>query len=321
MVGRTLLSAVLSCALVITPVSIGWAAPSQQDIVAAQQALKEGIAAEKKSDWKAARDAFQRAVDKNDTADGRLHLARAESHLGHLTEANDSYKLVLENKAAPAPTKAAAKKEQQSVAERIPKITVKVPPGFAGSVRIDKLELASSEWGQAIEVNPGTRTVIAEAEGFENFTKSLVLTDRANETVEIKMVASKKAADPNAVKVDTNDGSTRKTLGYVSLGVGGAGLILGTAFGLASRSTRNELKAACTANVCSDSQRDTYDRGKMQADVATVGFIVAGVGVGVGVVLLLTAPSKKETDKDKEPEKASLTPYVGPMSLGMYGRF
>jgi hypothetical protein len=318
MVGRTLLSAVLTCALVITPVSIGWAAPSQQDIAAAQQALKEGTAAEKKSDWKVARDAFQRSVDKNDTADARLHLARAESHLGHLTEANDSYKMVLENKMAPPPAKAAAKKEQQAIAERIPKLTVKVPAGFAGSVRIDKLELASSEWGQAIEVNPGTRTVLAEAEGFENFSKSVVIADRANETVEITMVAVKKAEHVNAVKVDTNDGSTSKTLGYVSLGVGGAGLILGAAFGLASRSTRNELKAACQDNVCSDSQRDTYDRGKMQADVATVGFVVAGVGVGLGVILLLTAPGKK----DKEPaEKASLAPYVGPMSLGMYGRF
>jgi hypothetical protein len=317
MVARTLLSAALSASLVLTPVCVGWAAPSRQDIVASQEAFKEGLTQEKKGDWKAARDAFQTAVDKNDSPDARLHLARAEGHLGHLTESNDAYKAVLDSKTAPPATKAAAKKEQQAVAERIPKLTVKVPAGFSGTVRIDKVELTASTFGQPIEVNPGTRTVFAEAEGFEKFSKSVVLNDRANEVVEVTLVAAPKAAgSDSAVKVDTNDGSTRRLLGYISLGVGGAGLIAGTAFGFAARSTRNELRSSCVDNLCSESQRDTYDRGKMQADIATVGFIVAGVGVGAGVVLLLTAPSKKETAT-----KTAITPYFGPMSLGVHGSF
>lgn len=323
MLGRTLLSAALSASLVITPVSAVWAAPSKQDVTAAQDAMKEGLAAEKKGDSTAARDAFQRAVDKNDTPDARLHLARAEVKLGHLTEATDHYKVLLETKTAPAPTKAAAKKELQAITDRIPRITVKLPAGFSGAVRIDKIELTSANYGQPLEVNPGTRNIIVESEGFETFKKTLVMADGAKEVVEVTLVAVKKGPAEDEVKVSTSDGSTRRLLGYISLGVGGAGLITGIAAGAASLSTRNQLKSSCTNNVCSEADRDAYDRGKMQADISTVGWIVAGVGVGVGLVLVLTAPKKKEAAPapKEEEEKAAVMPYLGPGSLGLYGRF
>jgi tetratricopeptide (TPR) repeat protein len=316
MLARTLVSAVLTASLVMTPVCLSWAAPSKQDIAAAQEAYKQGIAAEKKGNWRDAREAFEKAMERHDTADTRLHLARAEAQLGHLTEASDHYKFVLELKAAPAPIKAAAKKELAAVTERIPHLTVKVPEGFSGSVRVDKLELSGANFGQPLEVNPGTRTVVAEAEGFKPFSKSVVVSDRANETVVVEMVAlaPKQAEEP--LKLDTNDGSTRRTLGYVGLGVGAAGLLAGTAFALASRSNRQDLRDACTDNVCSENMRDTYDRGTMQANVATAGFVVAGVGAGVGLVLLLTAPKKKEVDTS-----AAISPWIGPGSVGLNGRF
>jgi hypothetical protein len=322
MLGRTLLSALLTVSLVITPAASVWAAPTKQDVAAAQEAMKEGAAAEKKSDWSAARDAYQSAVDKNETPDARLHLARAESHLGHLTEATDQYNVILETKTAPAPIKAAAKKELAAIKDRIPKITVKVPAGFSGTVRIDKVELTSANFGQPVEINPGTRNVIVESEGFQPFKKTLIIADRANEVVDVTLVPVKKEAAGDEVKVDTNDGSTRRTLGYVALGLGGAGLITGIAAGAASMSTRNQLKSSCNNNVCAESERDSYDRGKMQATISTVGWIVAGVGVGAGLVLILTAPSKKKEAAPKaEEEKAAVVPYIGPGSLGLYGRF
>ena len=118
-------------------------------------------------------------------------------------------------------------------------------------------------------------------------------------------------------EVSTDDGSTRKTLGYVSLAVGGAGLIAGTAFGFAARSTRDDLTAACIDDVCSESQRETYDRGKMQANISTAGFLIGGVGIGLGAVLLLTGPK----DQEKEAAEAKVQPYVGPLSAGVQGRF
>lgn len=279
--------------------------------------MKEGMAAEKKSDWEAARDAFQRAVDANDTPDGRLHLARAEAKLGHLLEAASSYRMALEAKNAPHNVKAAAKKELASVSEKIPRLTIKAPADFSGTVRIDKNTITTSDLGKPIEINPGKVVVSAQAEGSEPFKKTVNLAEGASETVTIELKAlPKKEAEPD-VKLSTNDGSTRKTLAYVSLGVGGAGAIVGSIFGLMAKSTRSELRDSCTNDVCAESERETFDKGKSQANIATIGFITAGVGIGVGTVLLLTAPKKKEVSE----EKASITPYVGPLSLGVHGKF
>ncbi len=319
MVVRTLLFALVICSLMLTPLTSAWAAAGKQDATIAAEAMREGLAAEKQGEWLKARDAFQRSADHDDLADTRLHLARAEARLGHLTEASDHYKAVL-NKPASAPTRAAAKKELQTISERVPHITVNVPADFSGVVRIDRVELAKDNIGKAMDVNPGTREITADAEGCKPFRKSVVIADRANETVDVTLEKTDaKSPQPGAdeAKLSTNDGSTRKTLTYVAFGVGGVGLILGTAFGLASRSTRADLDSGCPGNVCDESMRDTYEKGKTQTTIATVGFLTAAVGIGAGVVLLLTAPKKKA-----EPAPtAHFTPYVGPGSVGVTGSF
>jgi len=294
--------AAIALSVVLSQASL--AAPSPRDISAAREAELAGAAAEKEGSWPAARDAYQRALNLQESADTRLRLARAEVRLGHIVEAVDHYRVVIASKAASASTKASAQKELAAVADRIPLITIQVPAGFSGTVHIDKMEITGESLGKPIEVSPGTRLVTAEAKGYEPFSRSLVIGDRGREVVEIKLVPVARAV------MSTNDGSTRRTLGYVSLAVGGAGLIVGAGFGIASRSTRDELRTSCPDRVCPESLQDDYDKGKLQATVANVGFVTAGVGAVLGTVLLLTAPKRR-----------SVTPYVGLGSVGVSGDF
>ncbi len=318
MIPRRHLVALLSAALFVTCAYDAPAAPSRQDVVAAQEAMKQGTAAEKKSEWETAREAFQRAVDRNDTPEARLHLARADAGLGHLLEAASSYRMVLEAKNAPPNVKAAAKKELAAVVERIPRLTIKAPDNFTGTVQIDNSPVSSADLGKPVERNPGDLVVTAKADGFEPFKQTVSLPEGASKTVEISLDPSAPAAKAEPVKVSTNDGRTRKTLAYVSLGVGGVGAIVGTVFGLSAKSTRNDLRSSCANDVCAEDQRETYDKGKQQAMFSTIGFITAGVGIGLGTVLLLTAPKKSE---EADAPKASITPYVGPANIGVYGKF
>lgn len=280
------------------------AAPGAQDLRAAQEAERAGVAAEKDGAWQTARDAYQKALSLNDGVETRLRLARAEVRLGHVVEAVDQYRTVLASKGASAAAKASAQKELAAVVERIPLITVQVPAGFSGTVHIDKMEITAESLGKPIEVSPGTRVVTAEAKGYEPFSRSIVLGDRGREVVELELVPLHRA------EVSTHVGATRRTIGYVSLAVGGVGLALGAGFGMASRSTRDDLRTSCPDHVCPTSKQDEYDKGKMQATVANVGFVTAGVGAVLGTVLLLTAPKKR-----------AVTPYVGLGSVGVGGEF
>ena len=299
--------AAIALSVVLSQVCL--AAPSQQDILAAREAERAGAAAEKDGAWQAARDAYQKALNLQDTIDTRLRLARAEARLGRIVEAADHYRIVIDAKGAPPSAKAAAQKELAAVVERIPLITVQVPAGFSGTVHIDKMEITAESLGKPIEVSPGTRIVAAEAKGYEPFSRSVVMGDRGREVVDVKLVPVHTAV------VSTNDGATRRTIGYVSLAVGGAGLIVGAGFGIASRSTRDDLRTSCPDKVCPVSLQDDYDKGRMQATVANIGFVTAGVGAVLGTVLLLTAPKKRE------PGSASVTPYVGLGSVGVGGEF
>jgi hypothetical protein len=314
---RPALTAALLAALLLAAVAApAWAAPSREDLVIAAEAMKEGLAQEKKGAWVKARNAFERVVERNDNPGARIHLARAQAKLGHLLEAMDHYGNVVDNKRAPFNLKAVAKKERQALEERVPRLNVKVPPDFKGKVRIDDIELTHEALGVPMPVNPGTRMVIAEADGFQTFKKQVVLSDKLEVSLDVVMVPAPKD-ETKAVEVDKG-GSSHSTLGYVSLGVGAAGLVVGTAFGLSARSTRNELRASCADNVCNEALRDTYNRGRTQATISTVGFVVGGVGVAAGIYFLATAPSGKEA----APRAARrLEPVVGLGYLGAQGSF
>jgi len=313
---RRFLVAVLSLVVLVGASSPAWAGWKER--TEAQKLFNEGIKQEKGESWQAAREAFESSVELNDTPKARYRLANALYNLGLLIEAREHAQQVADNKRAGWWDRKHSKDLLKQIEQRVCHITVSVPPDFDGVLRLDDKQLTSDAYGTRMEVNPGTVIVRAEAQGFVPFEKSVVLSDAADETVSVKL-EPEAAPEPekDKVEVSTDDGSTRKTIGYVSLAVGGVGLIAGTAFGLAARGTRDDLTAACVDDVCSETQRDTYDRGKMQANISTAGFLVGGVGLGLGAVLLLTGPQ----DKESEAASAKVQPYVGPMSAGVHGRF
>lgn len=310
------LTLLVFCACATFAAPAAWAGPSRADIVEARKLVQQGEKAEKGQSWQDARKAYQQAIERNDTAVARLHLAHVEEQLGHLVEALEQYRAVADHKGATFAQKKKAKDSIKRVEPRIPRLTVQVPSGFSGSVRVDDLDLPAASYGTAIQVNPGTRIVTARADGFRPFEKSVVLAESSQESVTLDLEALPAAAPKPVAEVDSQTSSGRKTWGYVGLAAGGVGVVVGTAFGLAARKTREDLRGECLNDVCSELQRDTYDRGKTQANISTVGFIVGGVGLGVGSYLLLTGSSEPEKEKG-----ARVTPLIGVGSVGVEGRF
>lgn len=114
---------------------------------------------------------------------------------------------------------------------------------------------------------------------------------------------------PNSTKP-----TAQQWAGYASLGVGAAGLVLGTTAGLVAWSKYTDMKSQCGGSNCVG---DIYDRLNPSYDhwqtVSTVGFIVAGVGAAAGATLLLVHPQEKVAPS------ARLT--VGPGTVVVRGAF
>jgi hypothetical protein len=316
---RTLLIA-LSIALLVVP---ALAKPSKQDLALAKKAAQEGKKHEKKGDWEEAREAWQKAVDLNDTPDARTHLARAEAKLGRLLLAEEILEKALETKKISWAAKHKANKQLKELDKQIPQLRLEPPADFTGKIWVNDEETEASALAEPLRLDPGEHKVRAEAEGYKPFSESIVLEEGDRKDLAILMTELPKvvAPPPPAKDEETEKagGGTQRTLGWVSLAIGGVGLGVGTVFGLQARSTRDDLDGACSNDVCSESDRELYDEGKSQANIATAGFIVGGVGIGLGTFLLLTAGS--DDDAEPQADEARIEPVIGPAHLGVRGVF
>jgi hypothetical protein len=96
-------------------------------------------------------------------------------------------------------------------------------------------------------------------------------------------------AEPPKEPVD--GGSSQRTLGYVTTGVGIAGLVVGAVSGLIVLDKKATVTDECDDDdVCSKKGKEAADTGKKLATVSTVAFTVGLAGVATGVTLLVTAP-------------------------------
>lgn len=132
-------------------------------------------------------------------------------------------------------------------------------------------------------------------------------------------------------------GTTQRTLGWISIGVGGVAALVGGIAGvvtLASDDCKDQTVKPCT--------QQEYDAISSTATISTVSFIAAGVAVAGGIVLLATAPSRGDsvrasalvrpgTALPSAPQRAgaperlrgrvSIAPRIGPAWAGVVGTF
>lgn len=105
---------------------------------------------------------------------------------------------------------------------------------------------------------------------------------------------------------------TQRTIALVAGGVGVVGVVVGSIFGLKSKSDHDEAEKYCDGSRCTDPRGVTAGNAAHSAgNVSTVAMIIGGVGLAAGVTLWLTAP--------KAQVNAAL--QVTPGSLHLQGSF
>lgn len=316
MLRRVVLCCVLASGVVTSPgLVLAKGAPS------AKQAEKDGQKAEKQQKWDEAKAAYEKALELDDNAATRIRLAAVEDKLGNLVEAAAHLKKALEDKKLSFAQRAKAKSQLKSLEKRTPTISFDLPKDFGGKVKLDDRELSASELGAPVPANPGKHEVRAEAEGMKPYSESIELAEKDKKNLSILMTElpqEEPQAEAPAEKPKEKKGGD-KTLAYVALGVGVVGVGVGAFMGLQAKSTKDDIDSKCQNGVCSESERDLYDKGKSQANISTAGFIVGAVGIGVGTVLLLSGGKGEMEGKASARRRA--TPYVGPGQVGVYGQF
>jgi PEGA domain len=223
---------------------------------------------------------------------------------------------------------------------RIAKLTVKVEPADAAAqVTVAGMPLPTALFGVERPTDPGVHEVVVSAPGYVQQKANVTLTEGEAEELDIRLVKDPATAvappasppptltvtsAPTSPAVDRRGGG--KALAFVSLGVGGAGLVVGGVTGILAANKKGDL--ACEAKRCPTSQKDTLDSARSLATVSTVGFAVGLVGVGVGVVLLLTGNDANDATHaaQYQPRAAgrsnfSVEPWLTSDAAGVSGTF
>ncbi len=160
--------------------------------------------------------------------------------------------------------------------------------------------------GGDFEVDPGPHKIHLEginggtadrqvtvAEGERSRPLRLVLSAPQDATP----VPQRELATPVCDDAKQGDGPALRAAGWVTLGVGGAGLVVGALFG--GLAIGSKSAARCEGAFCDP---NALDRARMQATVSTVGFVVGGVLAAAGLTLVLVAPrGKKQTALELAP--------------------
>ena len=187
-------------------------------------------------------------------------------------------------------------------------------PGL--EVKRDGVVLGRAVWGSPTPVDAGDHVIEAVAPGKQRWSKTIVVDARPTTLLVTvpKLLPEAGAAAPPApmapvvatpapaapapeapVKVREGGWSTQRWLGVATMGVGVAGVTVGSIFGLRARSKNEDSEAHCDGNTCDQTGVALRDDALDSATVSTVGFGVGAAALVGGVVLFATAPSKDST--------------------------
>ncbi len=270
--------------------------PSKEELKRARAQFQEATELEKAGDYVRAEQMFREVGQVRMSPQVRYHIARCQELQGKLVAALGGYKLARDDAAAMDPSfteevDAAISKLEAA----IPKLQIQRGAGAeAAIIELDGATLGASAVGAAVPVDPGPHSVRAKASGYRTFSKNVELQTEQSLTVTIELEPETSAepakteerpAETAAPVAPTHRVAAHPTLGWVSLGVGGVGLIAGGTFFYLRSSKIDDAKSLCGSDgTCDGDPQSVRSKASKALDKAQSYESMGWAGLGLGAV-------------------------------------
>lgn len=316
----------------------GLAAPASAragDPALADALFQEGLRLSGEGDHEAACPKFKASLEADPAVGTRFYLADCLENVGKLASAWSMWNAARDAaaKAGDAKRVEIAKARLAALDPRLPRLKVNVANPVPGlEVYRDEGKLAPAAFGLPAPVDPG-RHVVAVVRGAEVLKKAEVDASEGEiETVNLDLAAIEKAApspkpaakegraDPRQWMTVRESKSSQKTIGWVLVGVGGAGLVTAGVLEIValSKKSASDDRGVCLNDFC------TGEGIRLRSQASD--FAEAGQWVGLGallvgafgVTLVATAPTLEVTPGLGT--RAKLSPWVAPSGGGLVVR-
>jgi len=315
--------------------------PDETTRAAARGLANEGEAFFKEGNYAEAIDRFSRAFDLFKAPTIAMRHAESLVRLGRLVEARERHLVISRTKLpADAPdvfkdAVTAAARQADALQTRIGKLelSIKGEDLDGAELVIDGRTIPPALWGVKWPMDPGVHHLVL-TKGNRRTEQRIKVDEGRALLMSLVLPASSPTSDVTPTPTTINhkqpaplqppveaadqagDPQTMRTIGWVGLGVGGAGLLLGGITGAMALSKHGSLTDECPDGRCPSSYGSEVDSYRTTRTVSTVGFVVGIVGAGTGLALILTSPTTNPRQGI-----ARISPWIGVGSAGMAGRF
>jgi hypothetical protein len=281
-------SALLALALLCSSAT-ALAAPDPADRALARRLMDDGDRMAETKDFHGALDAYKRADAIMGVPTTGIDVAKTHLALGQLVEAWRVAVTITQYPRKPVEPEAftRARLDAEALIEqvlpRIPTLRISAVgafPGAAITVTIDGVKIPAQELSAAQKVNPGEHVIRAASRGRASAQEKATLTEGQTSTLTLTLLP---APEPTA--------GVPRTLVYTSLGLGAAGILVGSITGIVSLGAVADAKKLCAANgACPPAAQPDLDRSLTMANISNVAFGAGIVFAGLGVAGLVLTP-------------------------------
>jgi hypothetical protein len=233
-----------------------------------------------------------------------LNLARCYEGKGRIATAWSTYRegLGFANRDHREERARFARERLESLEPRLPKLVFRLSDAGGGTmVFVDELQMGAAALDTPQPFDPGVHTIRATAAGRQDFSTTVKLEERETRVISIPPLApAPRAVAPDWANVpppasEPSSGSTQRTLGVTTFGVGAAGLVTGVVFGLLALDANSTADNLCPGSgPCANSTGvSASERAHSFGTVSTVSLIAgAALVIGGGVLFLTAHPSR-----------------------------
>lgn len=183
------------------------------------------------------------------------------------------------------------------------RLTIAMPlQGLPAGAQVhrDGILLSRSLWGAPVPVDPGDHAVVVAAPGKIDYSTTVHVSKRPGAAVVTRIPAlqDRPAPPPEAPAPAAPEGSSsrhpRATAGLILLGVGAAGVAVGSIFGVRALGLKGDSSFSCRTNDhCGQEGLALRESARVSGTASTIAFAAGGALVAGGVVLYLTAPERR----------------------------
>ena len=292
--------------------------PDKKTRDAARKAYGEGEKAYGAGDYSGALDSFKKAYELIPTPHAQFWIGMSLAQLNRSDEAVKELEALLANPDASKIGEDKQAEAKKKLDELKGKMTGDVaiatmPPG--AQVTVDG-QPQMGESPMTLKLAPGRHKISVAATGYE--TKEMEIDIKSGEKLDQKIELSQKAAAPAAPPPEAAPPPVSppaepaqppperksKVPAYVTLGIAGAGAVVGTFFGIKALGAKSDFDDNPTTETADD-----VERNALIADMAFGVAITLGV---TGIVLLTSSDEPAKEGSRALPKQARLrvTPYV-----------